>query len=438
MSPLAILRNRLGPNAARVVVVGVLALVSFLVVYLLAQSSRGTYEMRAVFDDVRGLIPGGEVRAGAIPVGKVTRVELNAEDEPEVTFEVSDEFRLHEGAVADIRLGSNVGAVNRTIELDMGDPSKPELEEGSTLSGASTDQPVNFDEAVDILDPPTRENLKRLLAGLDAAIKGRGGDFDRALRRSAAATNETANLLAAASADGESLRTLVSETERILTALASSPGDLAEAADRTALLLATTANRQAELAASVDRLGPALAGGREALGRLAEATPQLRELVAGLRPVVAELGPLVRILPEATTAAGPFLGETRALVEGGPSALADALPIIEGAHPVTRRLDPVARAALALGQDLRVYSPEIIGAFQNFGAATGSYDRVGHILSTAAGDAQMGPPHTNPISETDCGPGLLELPFTRAPGTLECEPWTDFRDSFIYPKDERP
>lgn len=438
MSPLTALRNRLGPNAARVIILGSLALVTFLIVYLFGQSSRGTYEMRATFDDVRGLIPGGEVRAGAISVGKVTKVELNSEDEPEVTFQVDDEFRLHEGAVADIRLGSNVGAVNRTIELDMGDPTKPELEEGSTMSGESTDQPVNFDEAVDILDEPTRQNLKDLLAGLDAAVKGRGKDFDETLRHSAAATNETANLLAAANADGKSLKTLVSETERIVTALASSPGDLAEAADNTALLLATTGNRQAELAESIDRVGPALAGGRAALERLAEATPHLRELVAGLGPVVDEAGPLVRILPDATAAAGPFLAETRQLVDDGPSSLADALPIIEGATPVARKLDPVARAALSLGQDMRVYSPEIIGAFQNFGAATGSYDAVGHVLSTAAGNAQSGPPHTNTITETDCGPGLLELPYTRAPGTLECEPWTDFRDSFIFPKDEQP
>lgn len=438
MNPLAGLRNRLGPNAARVVIVGTLALITFLVVYLFAQSSRGTYEMRAVFDDVRGLIPGGEVRAGAITVGKVTEVELNSDDEPEVAFQVDDEVRLHEGAIADIRLGSNVGAVNRTIELDLGDPTKPELEEGSTLSGEFTDQPVNFDAAVEILNPPTRENLKEVLAGLDAAVKGRGEDFDKALRHSAAATNETANLLAAVGADGESLETLVTETERIVSALASSPGDLSEAADNTALLLATTGNRQAELAESVDRLGPALASGRTALARLADATPTLRAFVTGLRPVVEELGPLVRILPEATAAAGPFLAETRALVLDGPSSLAEALPIIQAAKPVARKLDPVARGALALGQELRVYVPEVIGAFQNFGAATGSYDRVGHILSTAAGNAQTGPPHTNAITETECGPGLLELPYTRAPGTLECDPWTDFRDSFIYPKDEKP
>lgn len=437
MRPLAALRRRLGPNATRVVAFGALALFAFLVMFVLARSSSGTYEMKAVFDDVRGLIPGGDVRAGAISVGKVKAVELNHNDEPEVTFEVHDDFPLHEGAIADIRLGSNVGAVNRTIELDQGDPTAPELEPGTILRGASTDQPVNFDAAVDILDPPTRENLKQLLAGLDAALKGRGDDFDRTLKYSAKATNEAANLLAQANADGESLRTLVGESERIVSALAQSPGDLAEAADRTALLLATTGNRQAELAGGVNRLGPALAGAREALDRFAAATPNLRELVAGLGPVIDAAGPLVRTLPRATDALGPFMEQTRALVEEGPAALENARPIIRAADPVAVKLDPVARAALSLGQEIRVYSPEIIGAFQNFGAATGSYDRVGHILNTAAGDAQFGPPHTNPIGEADCGPGLLELPFIRAPGTLECEPWTDFRKSFIYPKDEK-
>jgi phospholipid/cholesterol/gamma-HCH transport system substrate-binding protein len=438
MNPLITLRNRLGRDATRVAVISAFVLVVLMVAYITSQSKGGTYEMKAVFDDVRGLIPGGEVRAGAIPVGEVTAVELNSEDEPEATFRVSDDFPLHEGAVADIRLGSNVGAVNRTIELTQGDPTKPVLAEGSTLSGTSTDQPVNFDDAVQALNPPTRKNVGKLLAGLDAAVKGRGKDFDRALRYSSVATNESANLFAQVGADGAALSAVVRETERVVSALASSPGDLAESADRTALLLETTGNRQADLAESMQRIGPALAGGRTALERLAKATPNLRELVAGLEPVVDELGPLVRILPEATAKGGPFLVETRKLVESGPRDLANALPVIEAANAVTPKLDTVARGALGLGQELRVYAPETIGAFQNFGAATGSYDRVGHILTTIAGDAQFGPPHTNPITESECGPGLVELPFIRAPGTLECEPWTDFRDSFIFPKDEQP
>jgi virulence factor Mce-like protein len=422
-------------------VVSALALFAFVALFVISSSTSGTYEMRAQFSDVRGLIPGGEVRAGAVAVGQVTDVELNEEvDLPEVTFRVDDDFRLHEGATVDIRLGSNVGAVNRAIELEQGDPATPRLPDGYTFSEDETDQPVNFDLAVETLDPPTRADMKALLIGLDDAIKGRGGDFDRTLERSSAATNETANLLAQVSSDGESLRTLVGEGERVVRALASSPGDLAEVADRTAALLVTTGNRQAELAESVQRIGPALRGGREALDRLAAAAPNLRETVRGLGPVVAEAGPLVRLLPDATSAGGPFVRETRKLVEGGPRDLRKFLPIIVAADPVTEQLDSVARAALPLGQELRVYAPEIIGAFQNFGAASGTYDAVGHILTVASGNAQNPPSSTfsTTIDQTQCTPGLLELPFIRAPGALECDPWTDYENSFIYPSDERP
>lgn len=443
MNPLITLRNRIGPNAARVVVVSTLALFAFVLFIVVTSSTSGTYEMRAQFSDVRGLIPGGEVRAGAVPVGKVTRVELDEEaDLPEVTFLVDDDFRMHEGAAADIRLGSNVGAVNRAIELTQGDTAAPELEEGHLFTEDETDQPVNFDLAVETLDPPTRADLKRLLIGLDKALDGRGKDFDRTLRYSSRATNETANLLAQARSDGESLRTVAEQGERVVRALASSPQDLAEAADRTALLLRTTGGRQAELAESTRRLGPALRGAADALERLATATPNLRELVAGLRPVIHEAGPLVRLLPRAGAAAGPFVAETRRLVEGGPRDLRAFGPIIRAADPVARQLDPVARKALPLGQELRVYAPEIIGAFQNFGAASGTYDAVGHILTVASGNGGMGlPPSTSAggfISRDECRPGRLEDPKIRTPGALECDPWTDYEDSFIYPRDEEP
>lgn len=430
------LSNRIGPYATRVVMIAAIVLSAFGLTWVITSSSRGTYEMKAEFDDVRGLIPGGEVRAGALPVGKVTSVELSDDDVPLVTFSVEDDFELHEGATADIRLGSNVGAVNRAIELTEGDITAPVLSEGTTLSGDDTDQPVNFDLAVQTLDPETRADVKAMLAGLDKAIKGRGADFDRALEHSSAAVNETALLLDQVNEDGEALRTLIGEGQRVVSALASSPEDIGEAADRTALLLETTGNRQAELAASARSLGPALAGARRLLDRLAIATPNLREFATGLRPAVSELQPLVRLLPEATDATGPFLEETRKLVDQGPSDLRKFDPVIDAATPVTGQLLSVADAGLLpLGQEIRVYAPEIIAAFQNFGAATGSYDRVGHVLSVASGNAQTGlPPSTaagGTIGPDECTPGLLELPFVRLPGTLGCDPWRDFEDSFI-------
>jgi len=430
------LRRRIGPHATRVVVVSALVLGAFVLIWAITSSSRGAYEMKAEFDDVRGLIPGGEVRAGAVPVGEVTSVDLSEDDVPLVTFTVKDDFTLHEGATADIRLGSNVGAVNRAIELTEGDVTAPELEEGTVLTGEDTDQPVNFDLAVQTLNPRTRDNIKALLVGLDEAIKGRGPDFDRTLETSAEAVTETAFLLKQVNQDGEALKTLIGEGQRVVSALASDPEALGEAADRTALLLATTANRQAELAESIQALGPAIADGRRLLDRLAAATPNLREFVTEARPAVTELAPLARLLPEATDATGPFLEETRKLVEGGPSDLRDFDPIIKAATPVTQQLLDVTQAGVGpLGQELRVYAPETIGAFQNFGAATGSFDAVGHMLTTAAGNGQFGlPPSTTlggEITQDECTPGQIELPFVRTPGVLGCDPWKDYEDSFI-------
>ncbi|MDQ3730229.1 MAG: MlaD family protein [Actinomycetota bacterium] len=429
------LSHRIGPYATRVVVISALVLAAFVLVWVVTSSSRGTYELKAQFDDVRGLIPGGEVRAGAVPVGQVTSVEFGENDVPLVTFTVKDDFELHEGATADIRLGSNVGAVNRTLELTEGDVTAPELPEGTTLRGDSTDQPVNFDLAVQTLDPKTRADIKDMLVGLDNALKSRGADFDRTLDHSAEAATEAALLLGQVNEDGEALRTLIGEGQRVVSALASDPEALGEAADRTALLLGTTGNRQAELAESARLLGPALAEGRQLLDRLAESVPNLRAFVGELRPTVDELTPLVRLLPEASQAGGPFLEETRKLVEGGPADLRRFDPVINAASAVAPQLDEVARDLLPIGQVLRAFQPETVAAFQNFGAATGTYDAVGHVLTTAAGDGQMGlPPSTEAggtIGDDDCTPGLVELPFIRLPGTLGCEPWPDYEDSFL-------
>jgi hypothetical protein len=46
----------------------------------------------------------------------------------------------------------------------------------------------------------------------------------------------------------------------------------------------------------------------------------------------------------------------------------------------------------------------------------------------------MLPPSTRAggeIGPSDCTPGLLVEPFLRTPGVSECQPWEDWRDSFI-------
>ena len=427
-------RLGIGPNAARVVAVTALVLV-FLVALLLISASRDTYEVRGVFDDVRGLIPGGDVTAGAIVVGSVTSVELNEDGDPEVTMEIDDDFRLHEGAFANIRLASNVGAVNRAVDLQQGDTSAPELPEGTVLRDEQTDNPVDFDLAVSTLQPEVRDDLRDVLGGLDDALKGRGDDFDRTLRHSPAALSETGRLLQQVNRDGEALRTIVGEGSRVMGALASSPGDLGEAAERTGALLDITARRQAELTESVQHLGPALAGARELLDRTATATPNLRELIGGLGPLVDELGPLARLIPSASKAAGPFFNETEKLVSEAPAALrktrglvsAKTRAVLRQFGPLLQRMDPVV-------EELRAFTPETVGFFQNSADAAAPFNEDGHMIRIAAGRANEMPPSTasgGVVEPGECSPGLLAEPFHRFPGAIECDPWTDYVDSFI-------
>ncbi len=422
--------------------------VAIAITALILTRSGGTYELRASFDDVRGLIEGGEVRAGAVAVGTVTKVEVGPDERPRVTMAVDDDFDLHEGATADIRLASNVGAVNRTVELVQGDPSAQRLPDGAQLESSQTDQPVNFDEVMSTLTPPVRRDIAKLIRGLDASTRGRGPDIDRTLRHSSPALHNTANLLAEVNRDADALETVVLDGERVVSSLASRPQDLGGAAERLAALLDTTAARQGELRQGVRELGPAMTEGRRTLDALASATPELRRLAAAAGPTIDALGPLARLLPDTTRTATPLTTETRRLVEQGPRLIRRIRPIARAAKPVTTKLEGVATEALPLARVLQVYVPETVGAFQNFGATGGAYDANGHILNVSSGlsptlpDSVLSNP---PLGPADCDrnssslvrPGLLRKPFIRAPGVNECQPWTDLPPGILTPAQER-
>lgn len=420
-----------GPYANRVVAFTLLALALFSLIAVVA-ASRDTYEVKGIFDDVRGLIPGGDVTAGSIVVGTVDSVELNDEQFPEVTMSIDTDFKLYEGAVANIKLASNVGAVNRVVDLSEGDPTAAELEDGAVLTGAQTDNPVDFDLAVSTLTPDTRADIKKVLVGLDEALLERGPDFQRGLNHSSEALNQTAKLLEQVNADGEALRTIVSQGQTVVSALAESPNDLGEAAERTATLLRTTANRQNELASSIQDLGPALAGARGLLDRTNQAIPNLRTTVAEAGPVLDELGPFADQVVPATKAAAPFIAETKKLVDSAPTELRQQLELLKVAPPTLEKFTPLLERLNPVADQLRIFTPEIASFFQNLADASAPYDANGHLIRISQGPANFLPSSTGAggdIGPSDCTSGQIVPPYHRTPGVLECQPWDDWRDS---------
>lgn len=423
---------RLGRSATRVAAISALGLIILLVI-LIAGASRESYTLRAVFDDVRGLIPGGDVTAGAIVVGTVANVELNDDGDPEVTMEINPGYRVHQGAFANIKLASNVGAVNRVVELSRGDPELAELDDGATLAGAATDNPVDFDLAASTLKPKVRANIKRILVGLDRSFRDRGPDFDRTLRHSALALGETSRLLRQVNEDGEALKTLIAEGSRVTGALAAEP-ELASSVDQLAAVLGTTGRRQAELKAAVGEIGPALAAGRDLLDHTREATPELSELVEGSRPLVEALGPFADVVRPASRAAGPFIAETRKLIEGAPDQLRRQRGLVQIAPPLLKSLDPMLARLNPIADYLRVWTPETVGFFQNVADAATGYDINGHMIRVASIGANTPPASVTAggqIEPDECGPGMLASPYHRAPGVNECQPWTNWESTAI-------
>jgi phospholipid/cholesterol/gamma-HCH transport system substrate-binding protein len=411
----------------RLAVAGALATAVVLMIAVTLRSE-GTYEVTAVFDDVRGLIEGGEVKAGGLDVGTVEEITFTDDGLPEATLEIDSDFPLRQGAFANIRLASNVGAINRFVDLTQGEG--PELEDGATLGPSQTDHPVDFDLAVSTLDPRTREAAGELLANLDAATRGRGRDLSRTVAHATEALGETADLLGEVTADGRALRELVGDGATVVSALAQAPTDLGETAEGLALALDAGAARQSELARTSEAVGPALESAEDTLVALADSVPNLRGLVRAARPAVAELSPTAAALRPATAALRPLLAEVRRITGPMREQLEALQPVLDAAIPVTSRLPGVLRMLGPVLDQLRANGPEVINFFTLFGDTTSNYDANGNLIRTLAVLTQFNR-HPNIIPADSNEPGGVERPFYRVPGTAEGEPWRNYWKSFI-------
>jgi phospholipid/cholesterol/gamma-HCH transport system substrate-binding protein len=411
----------------RLAVLGAIAVAAVAVLWT-ATHSGGTYEVTAVFDDVRGLIAGGEVKAGGVNVGKVESIGFTDDGLPEVRMSIDSDFQLRQGAFANIRLASNIGAINRFVDLTQGDG--PELADGATLGPSHTDQPVDLDLAVSTLDPKTRAEAGRLLANIDLATRERGPDVARTLHFSARALGETADLLGEVTADQHALERIVTEGRTVVGALARDPEDLGSSAERLATALDAAARHQSELRRTADAIGPGLAAAHETMDRLTAATPEVRGLIAAARPAVAELPPTARRLRPALAALRPLLAEARRLTAPLEDQLRALRPVITAAVPIAEQLPAVLNQLTPILDALRARAPEVVGFFTLAGDASSDYDVNGNLVRVSSLLIQQNR-HPNEIDASSDAAGSIVRPYDRTPGAAEGEPWEHYWRSFI-------
>jgi phospholipid/cholesterol/gamma-HCH transport system substrate-binding protein len=415
-----------GLGLGRVAALGALIGIAVLVLLVVLRGGGGTYDVIGVFDRAQGLVTGAEVRVGGFTVGRIKKIELPRGGYPHVTMTVDSEYRLRQGAIADLRLASQAGQLNRYIALTQGDG--PELEDGATLGLARTDQPVEFDQVVSFLTPRTRREVRSIVANLDRATQGHGPDLDRTLRHSSEALTQTAGLLRQTTLDGAALRRLVDQGSAVIDTVAQEPGEVQGTVDALARTLDATARRQAELTRTVQLLAPGLRSPRLALEQLDRSIPNLRRLVHAAGPAVRHAVPLARDLRPALDDARPALAGARHLTAELPHELRVARKLLADAGPIVDRLEPSVAGLNPFLDHLRATAPDSLGWLTLLGDVLSSYDVNGH------GGRLMfivtGPPN-NLVGPSEDAAGLVKRPFTRTPGVLAGEPWEDYEKSFV-------
>lgn len=416
------------PGLGRVLAVSGLVIAALVVTVALARADGddGTYEVAGVFESVRGLVSGAEVRTGGFPVGKVERIELPRGGNPRVTMAIDEDYRIRRGAIADLRLASQAGQLNRFIAIAQGDG--PQLEDGATLGIARTDQPVEFDEALSFLTPRTRRQVQDVVRNLDRATDGHGPDLDRTLRNSGDALSETAGLLDEVTADGAALSTLVDQGSAVVDTLASEPAELQGTVEALASVLDATAARQGDLSESLGLLPAGLRSPRLALEELDRSIPNLRTLVADARPALAQAVPLARELRPSIRTARPAIKSARRLADPLPAQLRAARGLLARTGPIIDDLGPAFEGLNPALDHLRASAPDSLGWLTLLGDSLANYDLNGHggrLMLVATG------PENREIAPSDDAGGFVRRPFDRTPGVLAGEPWRDYEDSFI-------
>lgn len=386
-----------------------------------------TYEVTAVFEQAHGLVAGGRVVAGGVDVGEIAAVEIGPDGLPHVRMRIRTDYRLRRGAVADLRLLSNSGELNREITLTRG--RGPKLGDGAVIPSAQTAEPVELDQILNTLDPGVRADMRYVIGRIDGSTRGLAPALTRTLDRSATALEETAALAREVDQDGVALRTLVTQGQVASSALARDREALGSTVDRLAGLLTTGARHGPELREAVHALEDGLRSPRLALDELRTTVPVLDELVAAAAPAARELRPTATLARRTLRAARPALGELEATLRTAPGELRKVRPLLRIAGSTLARLTPVLEGALPVLDYARVATPETAGLISNWASMESAYDAAGHGARMFPTYSQRIPNTT--VSASSIAPGYVPPPFLRTPGALAGQPWDEYERSFL-------
>jgi phospholipid/cholesterol/gamma-HCH transport system substrate-binding protein len=376
--------RRTGMKPARIVTLLVAAVAVVLVgIVLFGGSSNPTYVM--TFETAGQLVNDNDVQVGGRRVGKVSNIELTANNQANVTIEVEEPYApLHEGTTAIMRATSLSGVANRYIALTPGPQNAPLLPEGETIPVDQTTTIVDIDQLFNTLDPETTKGLAEVIQGFGTWYRGRGLEARKGLPYLSPSLNATVGLIEKLNSDQPALEQMLQSTSSVVGTLAAKGPTLTNLVTNANISLGAIGDENESLAEALQYLPQTLRRGSTTFVNLRTTLNSVDQLVAASKPATKNLAPFLADLEPLLTEADPTLTNL-ALTVSKPGADNDFTSLMQDAPALSTGAQKSFPASITAINDslptlsyARPYAPELVGLLRDFGQSTSNYDANGH------------------------------------------------------------
>lgn len=393
--------------------------------FWVASTRTQEHHVRAVFPAATSLVPGLDVQAHGVDVGKISSVEY-VDGRAVVGLGIDDDqvWPLRRGTTATIRYGTTAGNGTRRIDLVPGPEDAPEIEDGGIIASRDTRAPVEFDEIFRMMDHASRTHMRSLVDRTAKTLEDRAGKLNAGIRATAPALENAGGLLGDLAADQAALRNLITGTHR-------AAGTLDAHREQVAGIISLASQTFAEFAANTRAIGESIELAPDTLKDARSTLARLDGSVDKLTTLVKDAGPGAAELPRLATDARPAVARLARtapvltdLLRSGRRTAPDITELLKEAAPFARRLTPILTDVAPMFGCLRPYTPEIAGAMSNWASYAKNHDDYGHYarMNVLGGPTSLTSQPPIATSTVTQGTGI-RYAMPRPPGQNEGRPW---------------
>jgi ABC-type transporter Mla subunit MlaD len=355
-----------------------------------SSTAKGTYLVRAIFDDASFAAQGEDVRVAGANVGSIQSLGVTAGKRAAVTLAISDArfTPFHADATCAVRPQSLIG--EQYVDCTPGGAGAAPLQRISSGPGKGsyllpvtrTSSPVDSDIVQDISNEPVRESLAVIIDELGTGLAARGSDLNAVIHRANPALGDTDKVLKILDSQNHVLARLATDSDTVLAPLARERRQIAGFVTQANTTAVASAARARDISQTF-KLFPSY-------------LQQLRPLMADLGTLADQGTPLMSELGKSATALGqqfanltPFAAKARtSLIDLG-AAAQQSQPSLVATMPLAQRLNQLGTAGKPTAANLA----KLLASLNNSGGidqlmtllfngavAGNGFDSLGHYV----------------------------------------------------------